>query len=320
MPRTPSLDALRIFAVAARHLSFTEAAAELNLTQSAVSRRIRCLEEELGFSLFLRLTRRLELTPQGRALAQRVERAIGEIDRGIVDLLSGGDKSLLKVTMTPAVASHWLIPRLARIRQRHPEVNVQLIADRRLLDLRADGIDLAIRFCRTPSTSYYPTRLMTDRVIPVCAPDLLHRHGPVDSVDALLSLPLLHDSATEGDGSRSGWQFWLEHCGKPNLVCRTGQHFSDASMLINAAMLGLGVALARVSLVADHIVNGALACPLPFPVPTAYSYYLLGLPEQVDRPKIAAFRKLLISEAADTEAFGLTLSIPRLIEGYSAAR
>jgi LysR family glycine cleavage system transcriptional activator len=311
MPRTPSLEALRIFAVAARHLSFTEAATELNLTQSAVSHRIRCLEEELGLSLFLRLTRRLELTPRGRVLAQRVEHAIGEIDRGIVDLLDTGDGSLLKVTMTPAVASHWLIPRLARIRQRHPEVDVQLIADRRLLDLRAEGIELAVRFCRTPSASYHAVRLMSDRVIPVCTPGLLHRYGPVDSVDALLSLPLLHDSATEGDDSGTDWQSWLEFCGKPNVVCRAGQHFSDASMLINAAMLGLGVALARVSLVADHLANGALACPLPLPVPTDYSYYLLGLPEQVDRPKIVAFRKLLIGEAASTEAFGMTLGMPR---------
>jgi LysR family glycine cleavage system transcriptional activator len=135
----------------------------------------------------------------------------------------------------------------------------------------------------------------------------------VDSVEGLLSLPLLHDSATEGDGSRSDWQSWLEHCGRSDIVCQAGQHFSDASMLINAAILGLGVALARVSLVADHIMSGVLACPLPFPAPTAYSYYLLGLPEQVDRPKIAAFRKLLIGEAAGTEAFGLTLGISRPI-------
>src|SRR5215471_14775360 len=112
MPRTPSLDALRIFVVAARHLSFTEAANELNLTQSAVSHRIRGLEDELGISLFNRLTRRLELTPQGRALAQRVNQAIGDIDRSVADLARGDDDSPLKVTMLPSVASYWLIPRL----------------------------------------------------------------------------------------------------------------------------------------------------------------------------------------------------------------
>ncbi len=313
MPRTPSLDALRIFAVAARHLSFTEAAAELHLTQSAVSHRIRGLEEELGLNLFNRLTRRLELTPQGRALAQRVDRAIGEIDRSIVDLSKTEDDSPLKVTMLPSVASHWLIPRLARIRQRHPDVDVQVIADPRLLDLRAEGIDLAIRFGRVPHASYHATRLMGDRVIPVCTPDLLQQHGPVATIDALLAMPLLHDTATEGDGSGSDWQAWLAYCGKPNLVCQTGQHFSEASMLINAAMLGLGAALARVSLVADHIESGALVCPLPMPAPTAFSYYLLGLPEHAERAKIATFRSLLVAEAACTEAFMLSIGIPQPI-------
>jgi LysR family transcriptional regulator, glycine cleavage system transcriptional activator len=313
MPRTPSLDALRVFVVAARHLSFTQAAIELNLTQSAVSHRIRGLEDELGLSLFNRLTRRLELTPQGRALAHRVDHAISEIDRSVLDLSTTDPCSPLRVTMLPSVASHWLIPRLARIRDRHPDVEVQVLADPRLLDIRAEGIDLAIRFGSRPNASYHATRLMNDLVIPVCTPDLLRRHGAVESVEALIAMPLLHDSATVGDGSDSDWQSWLAHCGRSKLFCRSGQHFSEAGMLINAAMLGLGVALARVSLVADHIVGGALVCPLPIAAPTAYSYYLLGLPEQADRPKIVAFRKLVAAEALHTEAFMLSLDMQRPI-------
>jgi LysR family glycine cleavage system transcriptional activator len=313
MPRTPSLDALRIFVVAARHLSFTEAAAELNLTQSAVSHRIRGIEEELGISLFNRLTRRLELTQQGRALAYRLDHAIGEIDRSILDLSQVDDDRPLKVTMLPSVASHWLIPRLSRIRDRHPEVEVQVIADPRLLDLRAEGIDLAIRFGRKPNASYHATRLMNDRVIPVCSPDLLRQHGSVDSTEALLAMPLLHDSATVDDGSDSDWKSWLTYCGKSHLVCQSGQHFSEAGMLINAAMLGLGVALARVSLIADHIVSGALVCPMPVSTPTAYSYYLLGLPEQVERPKIVTFRRLVMAEAVRTETFMQSVGMLRPI-------
>ena len=302
MPRTPSLDALRIFVVAARHMSFTEAANELHLTQSAVSHRIRGLEEELGLSLFKRLTRRLELTAQGRALARRVEQAIGEIDRSIVDLSRPDDTCSLKVTMLPSVASHWLIPRLARIHRRHPGVEIQVIADPRLLDLRAEGIDLAIRFGRTPHPGYSATRLMGDRVVPVCTPELLEQYGPVNSIDLLLALPLLHDSATAGDGSDSDWRAWLDYFGRPDVACHAGQHFSEAGMLINAAMLGLGVALARASLAADQIASGTLVCPLKLAAPTAYSYHLLGLPEVVDRPKIAMFRRLLVAEAAATEA------------------
>ena len=313
MPRTPSLDALRIFAVAARHLSFTEAATELNLTQSAVSHRIRGLEEELGLSLFNRLTRRLELTPQGRVLAHHVDNAIGEIDRSVLDLCKIDEDLPLKVTMLPSVASHWLIPRLAHIRDRHPNLEVQVIADPRPLDIRAEGIDLAIRFGRRPNASYHVTRLMSDRVIPVCTPDLLRRHGPADSIEALIAMPLLHDSATVDDGSDSDWKSWLAYCGKSKLLGQAGQHFNEAGMLINAAMLGLGVALARVSLVANHIADGSLICPLPIAAPTAYSYHLLGLPEQVDRPRIATFRKLVTAEAAHTETFMLSLDMPQPI-------
>jgi len=312
MPRTPSLDALRIFAVSARHLSFTEAANELHLTQSAISHRIRGLEEELGFDLFRRLTRRLELTSQGRMLARKVDAAIGEIDRSIVELSQPDDSGPLKVTMLPSVASHWLIPRLPRIRRENPLVDVEVIADPRLLDLRAEGIDLAIRFCRTPNPSYAATRLMSDRVLPVCTAELLRQHAPIDSIDALLAMPLLHDKATDRDGSDSDWRAWLDYQGRPDATCRTGQQFSEASMLINAALQGLGVALARTSLAADHLANGALVCPLKLTAPTAYTYYLLALPEAVDRPKIAVFRRLLVAEAAMTEASTASISQPVL--------
>jgi LysR family glycine cleavage system transcriptional activator len=305
MPRTPSLDALRIFVVAARHLSFTEAASQLHLTQSAVSHRIRGLEDELGFNLFSRLTRRLELTPQGRALARRVEHAIGEIDRSVREVSRPDDSRPLKVTVLPSVASHWLIPRLSRIRGQLPGVDVQVIADARLLDLRAEGLDLAIRFGRSPHPSYIATRLMSDRVLPVCTPELLAQHPPVTSVDSLMRLPLLHDSATDGDGSDTDWRAWLDHCGRPDISCRIGQQFNDAGMLINAATLGLGVALARASLVVDQLASGALVCPLRIAAPTAYTYYLLGQPEAFEQPKIARFRKLLVTEAAATEAIVL---------------
>ncbi len=320
MPRTPSLDALRIFVVAARHLSFTAAASELNLTQSAVSHRIRGVEEELGLSLFNRLTRRLELTPQGRALAHRIEHAIGEIDRSIVDLALRDEDAPLKVTMLPSVASHWLIPRLARIRQLHPDVDVQVIADPRLLDLRAEGLDLAIRFGRRPHPSYAATRLMGDRVLPVCTPELLGQYGPVKTIDALMTLPLLHDSATDGDGSDSDWRAWLDYLGRRDLACNTGQRFSEASMLINAAMQGLGVALARASLVSGALANGTLVCPLLLATPTAFTYYLLGLPEDVDRPKIATFRTLLVAEAAATEAAMPPIAPPARMPKVALAR
>lgn len=296
MPRTPSLDALRIFVVAARHKSFTDAACALNLTQSAISHRIRGLEEELGFPLFERLTRRLELTPQGRALAHRLSQAIGEIDRSIVELVGPGGDAPLKVTTLPSVASHWLIPRLPRILARYPDLDVQVIADARVMDLRAEGIDLAIRFGRTPGPGYAVTRLMGDCVLPVCSPDMLEQWGHVGGIDELFEMPLLHDTTTDSD-----WRAWLNHFGRPDVDCRAGQQFSEAGMMIEAATHGLGVALARASLVADQIASGALVCPLRLAAPTSFSYFLLGQQEAADRPKVTWFRDALIEEAAVTE-------------------
>jgi LysR family glycine cleavage system transcriptional activator len=299
--RTPSLDALRIFVVAARHLSFTHAADELHLTQSAVSHRIRGLEEELGLALFERLTRRLELTTEGRALARKVELAISKIDRSIIEL-GEHDDGPLKMALPPSVASHWLIPRLPRIRRRHPELDVQVIASSRLVDLRAERIDLAIHFGPLPNLGYAATRLMGDCVIPVCTPDLLRRHEAVDDIDTLLSLPLLDEPGSGDDHSGIGWRAWLDYHGRPDAVCRAGQQFSDAGILIDAAVLGLGVALAQVSLVVDRLASGALVCPLRLAVPTGFAYHLLCLPEAIDKPKVALFRSLLMAEAAATEA------------------
>jgi len=175
---------------------------------------------------------------------------------------------------------------------------LQLIADPRLLDLRAARIDLAIRFGRGTYPGYAVTKLMPDRVFPVCSPRLLAERGPVDTVEALLGLPLLHDSATEGDGSGSDWRSWLNHVGWHDAPCDEGQRFSDAGLLIDAAVLGLGVALARASLVFDHVANETLICPLSRAAPTAFAYYVLCPPEADAFQKIVCFRDWLRAEAA----------------------
>jgi LysR family glycine cleavage system transcriptional activator len=287
-----------VFSVAARHLSFTKAADELHLTQSAVSHRVRALEEELGVRLFNRLARRLELTPAGQALARRVDQAVADIAGTIANLDQGGDSRRLTVTLLPSVASRWLVPRLPRFHAQHPDIELQLIADPRLLDLRAAGIDLAIRFGRGIYPGYAVTMLMPDRVFPVCSPRLIAQRGPATTIEALLELPLLHDSSTEGDGSGSDWRSWLEHFGWRGAICQDGQRFSEAGLLIDAAVLGLGVALARGSLVSDHLASGTLICPLHLATPTAFAYYLLCLPEAADLHRIVCFRDWLHAEAA----------------------
>lgn len=308
--RLPSLDTLRVFAVAARHLSFTKAGNELHLTQSAISHRVCALEDELGVSLFNRLTRRLELTRAGQALAQRVDRAVGEIARAVADLDEASDGRRLAVTMPPSLASRWLVPRLPRFHARNSDIELQVIADTSPLDLGSAGVDVAIRFGRGDYPGYAATILMPDSVFPVCSPRLIAEHGPVASIETLLDLPLLHDSSTEGDGSGSDWRSWLNHVGHGDLEANNGQRFGEAGLLIEAAVFGLGVALGRASLVSDLTADGTLVCPLPLTAPTAFSYYLLAPRETAAQPTIVRLREWLQAEAAATIA-DAELSNPR---------
>jgi LysR family transcriptional regulator, glycine cleavage system transcriptional activator len=307
MPRLP-FDSLYVFAVAARHQSFTAAAAELHRTQSAVSHRIKALEQQLGVRLFTRLPRRLELTAAGRALALRLDEAIEDITRTIADFGPQAAHKQLRITTLPSVASRWLMPRLPRFFDLHPEIEVQVMADIQLLDLRTAGIDLAIRFGLGNYPDYKVTMLMRDRVLPVCSPKFAAERPGVVDIDSLLSWPLLHDSCAESDGSLSDWRSWLDQLGRKDLACQAGQRFSDADLAIGAAELGLGVALGRLSLVADFLNRGLLTCPLHLATPTAFSYYIVATPEAANRRKYVRFSQWLRSEAVNT------ISMMRLLD------
>jgi LysR family glycine cleavage system transcriptional activator len=300
LPSLPPLDSLYVFSVAARHVSFTAAASELHRTQSAVSHRIKALEAEVGVQLFTRGARGLTLTAAGEALASQVSRAIIDMARAIAELGHAGASRQLRVTMLPSVASRWLMPRLPRFCEQHPDLEVQVIADPRILDMRTEGIDLAIRFGHGGYRDHVTMPLMPDRVLPVCSPQLLDTRGPVATLEALLDLPLLHDSSTEGDGSLSDWRSWLDQLGRPELPCQAGQRFSHAGLSIEAAVVGIGVALARLSLVADLLTQGVLISPLPLTTRTAYAYYLVALPEVAALPKTVLFSQWLHAEAEQT--------------------
>ena len=312
MSRVLPFDSLYVFAVAARHRSFTVAAAELHRTQSAISHRIKSLERELGVTLFTRLPRRLELTAAGHALAHRLDEAIKDITRTIAEFDPRAERGRLRVTTLPSVASRWLMPRLPRFFDLHPEIEVQVIADLKPLDLRAEGIDLAIRFGRGHYLDYKVTMLMRDRVLPVCSPKFAAERPAAASIEAMLAWPLLHDSGTDGDGSLSDWRSWLDHLGRKELTCHAGQRFSNADLSIGAATLGLGVALGRLSLVAELISSGALVCPIPLAAPTAFSYYIVVRPEVAQLPKCLRFSRWLRSEAV------ATLSMMRLFDSAAA--
>jgi len=309
MSRMPPFDSLYVFSVAARHMSFTAAAAELHRTQSAVSHRIKGLEREVGVLLFRRHIRGLELTRAGEALAHQLNQSIADISRTLSGLDRTEEARRLRVTMLPSVASRWLMPRLPRFYQKHPDIQVQVIADARVVDLRAEDVDLAIRFGTGRYRGYQATLLMKDQILPVCSPQLIAGRAAIDSIESLLELPLLHDSAAEGDRSLSDWRSWLDQLGRRELSSRAGQRFNHAGLAIEAAVHGLGVSIARLSLVADHLSNGTLICPLPFATATAFAYYLVALPEVAALPTTMQFIEWLQSEAKEMESVAAGIQV-----------
>jgi LysR family glycine cleavage system transcriptional activator len=296
--RLPPLDALRAFEAAARHLSFTRAAEEIQVTQAAVSHRVRELEARLEARLFHRLTRRVELTESGEVLAQAVRRGLDHIARGIAALDTGpGAAQPLRLTTLPSFAQRWLVPRLPRFRVRHPEIEVRVLADARLADLHAGAADLAVRFGRGIYPGLNAQCLMRDAVLPVCSPGLT-RGAAAFTPEQIVRHPLLHDAATADYASGEDWASWLAYVGRPELDCDRGSRFGNATLTLAAAAAGLGIALGRRSLLEADLAAGRLVPARPEAAPTAFSYWLVCLPERHGAPRMAAFAHWLKDEAA----------------------
>jgi LysR family glycine cleavage system transcriptional activator len=295
----PPLDALRVFEAAARHASFTKAAAELCVTQAAVSHRIQALEASLGVALFRRLTRRIELTADGESLALGVRDGLARISRAVSDLDGRSDAGTLAVSTLPSFASRWLVRRLPRFRHAYPQIKVLVMADEEPVDFAAfGGAEVAVRFGQGRHPDLSTTLLAPDSVGPVCAPLLLGRYGAIETVDAMLDMPLLHDHVADRDDSGTGWKSWLAHVGAPSDDPRlaVGPSFTQAHLAIEAALLGHGVALARTSLVADDLAAGRLVRVLPQTAPSAFQYYLVCRPEAAQIGKIVRFREWLVGQ------------------------
>ena len=195
--RLPSLDALRVFEAAARNLSFTQAADELHVTQAAVSQRIRSLEESLGVPLFRRLNRALLLSDDGQALYQPVRDALDQMMGAVESLRAGDATGVLTVTTMDSFAATWLVPRLKRFRDAHPEIDVRISTSDTLLDLTREDMDMGVRYGRADWPQLDVVRLMTEEVFPVCGPALLERGPPLEKPADLARHTLLHDNMHE---------------------------------------------------------------------------------------------------------------------------
>jgi LysR family glycine cleavage system transcriptional activator len=288
--KLPPLPALRAFAVAARHLSFKAAAAELHVTPGAISQQIKSLEQALGTTLFVRLNRRLALTAAGAAYLPSIRAAFNEI-AGATGRLASSER-LINVSAPPSFATHWLLPRLDRFRQLHPDLVLALDATMGLANFRDDVIDIAVRYGRGRYAGLRSDRLFAVRLVPVCSPTLLRSGGARARAAALREQPLLHDKM------RRNWRSWLDTQGLADVDASRGPSFSDQTFMLQAALLGQGIALAPDVLVADEIARARLVVLSDAAWPTQSAYYCVTPEARYDDPKLRLFRNWLFAEAA----------------------
>jgi LysR family glycine cleavage system transcriptional activator len=300
VPRPPLAD-LRAFEAAARHLSFTKAAAELGVTQGAISQRIRKLEELLDLQLFERRTRALVLTNAGQTLATAVADGLSRIALGLEEIgrpPAPRSPKRLTVSVLPDFASKWLLPRLTGFQDKYPEVEVQITAEDRFADFVTDGVDLGIRFGCGENPGLTTLLLMPDVVFPVCSPDLLKEGGSFTTPAELLNCELLHDAAAEHNGSGCDWRHWFEQAGIASGRLE-GLRVSPSKLVIESAADGLGIALARAALIGDDLAEGRLVRPLRQSATTVYSYFLVHRPAVKLDCHVAAFIDWVRAEAAE---------------------
>ena len=295
--RLPSLDRLAVFDAAARHLSFTKAAAERFLTQSAVSRQVAALEEELGVKLFRRRHRALELTDDGRLLAQAVSRAIATVRDAVAALRAPGRHEVLAVTTTPGLASLWLIPRLADFVARHPGIDVRIDANNQFRALTAEGFDLAIRYTKLDGAT--GQQLFGESIVPVCSPKLLRKGGPPLKVPADLARHTLLQMDTQpGRGLPLEWQSWFRAMGLGPITPAAMLSFTNYDSAVAAAVAGQGVVLGRRPLVDALLRRRTLVAPLEGTKASSHGYTVMVEPAASRKPAVQALVKWLLAQAA----------------------
>ncbi|WJK12439.1 transcriptional regulator GcvA [Pseudomonas fluorescens] len=287
LPRLPSLNGLRAFECAARHMSFTRAAEELNVTQTAISHQIRRLEDELGVRLFMRLKDGLALTDEGNAYLPGIRSAFLELRYSTEKLLESSNNSVLTISTLVSVTSKWLLPRLPSFREAHPQIDVRISASTELVDFRKGGIDAAIRYGDGNWPGLRADWLMSDEIFPVCSPRLLTSDKPLKTPADLTHHPLLHVSGL----TANDWNDWLHAAGQPPLKAKGSRlTFDLAMMAVQSAIDGQGVCIGRSTYVDDDLRAGRLVAPFDLRLKSDSGFYLVTPHDQAESKKIVAFR------------------------------
>ena len=302
----PSLNALKAFESAARHLSFSKAAEELNVTPAAVSHQIRTLEEHLGVELFYRLKKGVALTDAGVSALPDLQIGFCRLTKAVERIRGREETRLLAVQSAPSFAAKWLVPRLPSFTASCPDIDVRIAASiKRVADspddaelgdeLRVGEIDVAIQFGRGEYEGCRADRLFGVAAVPICSPELMKGERPIRSPADLRGYTLLHDDTPHE--SHPEWKTWLKEAGVTNVDPGRGQRFNSVAMVLDAAERGQGVALSLEALAADAIAEGRLVTPFDIRLPVRSAYYLISLEETADVRRITWFREWILDQA-----------------------
>jgi len=286
------LRGLQAFEAVARHLSFARAAAELHVTPGAISQQVKLLEDHVGAPLFER-GRKLGLTPAAAGVMQQLHAAMEGLRLVSRQLRRKGAERVVVISSAPSFASRWLIPRMDRFSERHPDIELRLLATRRLVDLRAEDVDVAVRYGSGRYSGHHVERLRGETVVVVAHPRVAGKlRRPAD----LLEATLLRNTSISWDATFPDWPTWLHGLGvSPQKKLRV-REFDEANFVIDAALAGLGVALVWKTLVSEDLAAGRLVA-LFNEQPLTNAYHFVCLPERLDEPAIAACRQWLKDEA-----------------------
>src|SRR5947209_13816926 len=294
----PLLNALRSFEAAARHQSFTRAADELCVTQGAVSHQVKALEAELGVKLFNRERQGLTITGAGHDYLVVVRDAFDRIALGTDRLMQRLHSGVITVSTSPDFAAKWLVSRLGRFAEAYPEIELQVSATMHHVDFAREDVDLAIRHGAGNWVGLDAVNLRSEELFPVCSPDLLRSRCGIHSPEDVLQFPQLHLN------DRRDWSRWLEAAGASGEGLLHGPILNHASLLIDAAIDGQGIAFARTALAAADLINGRLVRLFQTALPLRNTYWIVCPKATSALPKIVAFRDWLLAEAAaDTRQF-----------------
>lgn len=288
----PSLNALRTFEAVARHNSFTRAAEELNVTQSAASRLVRSLEDYLQIPLFTRQSRRIELTDEGRFYNRLVHDALDLVEAGTVELISSSQgNGTLSIGMLPTFGTRWLLPRLPSLQEKYPEISLNVISSDGELDFTKERIDVAIRFGHGNWPDAIIDPLMSEEILVVCSPKIMQGPMPLSDYSSLQHHPLIRHSTRP-----HSWDHWFRSVGASRDNLRWGPSLEHFFMIIQAAIAGLGIALLPSFLVEDELRTGALVAPFPVRIAGPGAYYLVTSAAKAELRRVKIFRSWILDE------------------------